>query len=230
MSKLDPALMHALATWRAELDHARSAQGDGPSAAEVEARRVSVIVTFEGDAAALRDAGLQTGFDSGGKISGLIAFPDVERLEAVPGVKWIAMQPRVQILLDGTVSEMRVPWKVPPTTPWPGKGAGVIVAIIDTGIDIFHESFKTAGGETRILELWDQGATTGGSAPPAAFAQIGRVYSKPNINAALSAGPPFTSIDNNGHGTHVAGIAAGNGSQDDRCSFPGRYVGVAPEA
>ena len=41
---------------------------------------------------------------------------------------------------------------------------------------------------------------------------------------------PFHSIDNNGHGTHVAGIAAGNGRQDDRCSFPGRYVGVAPEA
>jgi subtilisin family serine protease len=46
------------------------------------------------------------------------------------------------------------------SSPWPGKGAGVIVAIIDTGIDIFHDSFKKNPTTTRILDLWDQALTT----------------------------------------------------------------------
>ena len=81
------------------------------------------------------------------------------------------------------------------------------------------------------LEIWDQDIpAAGGANPPAGFQQIGKVYNAAAINAALAGSPPFNTIDNNGHGTHVAGIAAGNGRQDDRCSFPGRYVGVAPEA
>ena len=183
-----------------------------------------------GDLAALEAAGLDAGFDSGGEVSGRIRLADVEALAAVPGVERITMEPRVR-LLDGTVAEMRVPWKVPPTAPWPGRGANVIVAVIDTGIDIFHDSFRKADNTTRILEIWDQDITAaGGANPPAGFQQIGKVYNAAAINAALAGSPPFNTIDNNGHGTHVAGIAAGNGRQDDRCSFPGRYVGVAPEA
>jgi subtilisin family serine protease len=230
--KLEPALQHALAVWRTELGYA--AEGNHPRLAESEVvgQRVTVIVRYSGDIEALRQAGLQTGYDSGGKVSGSIALADLEQLDAVPGVESVALVPRVKPTLDDTVEEMRVPWKVPPTTPWPGKGAGVIVAVVDTGIDIFHESFRNtdAAKTTRILELWDQGASVGGSPPPAGFEPIGRVYNAANINAALTAGPPFASIDDNGHGTHVAGIAAGDGSQDDRCSSPGNYVGVAPEA
>jgi subtilisin family serine protease len=230
MSKLDLSLQRAVASWRKQVGNARSGRFPELNLVEVEGRKVMVIVTFSGDIAALRTAGLQSGYDSGGLVTGLIAFTELERLEAVPGVISVGKQPTLKTLLDDTVSEMRVPWKVPPTTPWPGKGAGVIVAVIDTGIDIFHESFRKTDGTTRILELWDQGATTGGAAPPAAFIQLGRVYTAANINASLTAGPPFASIDNDGHGTSVAGIAAGSGRQDDRCSFPGRYVGVAPEA
>lgn len=230
MSKLNGTLQQALAFWRSDLAYAQS--GDHPEMplADVEQRRVAITVTYTGELDALRAAGMQTGIEEPGTVSGYILLRDVERLEAVPGVSAIEMPPNVRIMLDETVAEMRVPWKVPPTTPWPGKGAGAIVAVIDSGIDIFHESFRKADNTTRILELWDQSASTGGAAPPAKFTRGGRVYSRADINAALIAGPPFVSIDDNGHGTHVAGIAAGNGSQDDRCSFPGRYVGVAPEA
>jgi len=231
MSKLEPTLQQAVAAWRTDVGYAESGEHPSLSLPEAQSRRVTVIVTFEGDIAALRGAGMETGYNSGGVVSGRIAFADLEQLAAVPGVISIAKEPEYKILLDGTVGEMRVPWKVPPTTPWPGKGAAVIVAVIDTGIDIFHDSFRDAGGKTRILELWDQTAgITGGSAPPATFAQQGRVYSSDDIKASLEGGPVFPSTDTNGHGTHVAGIAAGNGRQDDRCSFPGRYVGVAPEA
>lgn len=226
MSKLEPALEHALIAWRVQRG------GEGPDApfAEAVADRVTVVVTYEGDIADLRAAGLDTGYDDNGVVTGQIDFADLERLAAVPAVVWIEMEPPVRPLLDKSVTELRVPWKVPPTTPWPGKGAGVIVAVIDTGIDIFHDSFRKSDNTTRILELWDQAATTGGSNPPAAFQQVGRVYNQAQINAGITAGAPFHSVDTNGHGTHVAGTAAGNGRQDDRCSFPGRYVGVAPEA
>jgi subtilisin family serine protease len=232
MSKLEPALHQALSVWRIKLGYARSGEHSELSESEIEERRVSVIVEYTGDVQALRDAGLQTGFDSGGNITGLIAFRDLERLEAVPGVIRVSKQPQMKPH-DNSIKEMRVPWKVPPTTPWPGKGAGVIVAVVDTGIDIFHDSFRKdgAGNPTRILELWDQTAgLTGGSMPPATFMQQGQVYNSSQINTALAAGAPFQSTDTVGHGTHVAGIAAGNGRQDDRCSFPGHYVGVAPEA
>jgi subtilisin family serine protease len=230
MSKLEARLQQALTLWHSDLRYARS--GDHPElkVEGVEGRRVSVTVAHTGDLVALQAAGLDAGFDQHGVVSGVIFLRDIERLAAVPSVVSIALEPVFRMMLDGTVAEMRVPWKVPPTGPWPGKGAGVIVAVIDTGIDVFHDSFRKSDGKTRILELWDQSATAGGVPPPATFPQIGRVYDSNAIDAGITAGPPFASVDTNGHGTHVMGIAAGNGRQDDRCSFPGRYVGVAPEA
>ena len=219
IEKLAPSLQHALEVWRVRSAGSKERARDP----------VTVSVTYTGDLAELQRAGLSTGYDAGGEVTGQIAFQDLEQLAAVPGVVHVEMQPISRPELDDSVKEARVPWKVPPG--FAGKGRNVIVAVIDTGIDIFHESFKSSGGQTRILELWDQTqGVTGGSAPPAAFAQIGRVYNATQINAGLAAGPPFASVDTDGHGTHVAGTAAGNGSQDDRCSKPGRYVGVAPEA
>jgi subtilisin family serine protease len=237
MSKLEANLQQALAIWHIDLGYARS--GDYPELKleNIADRRATVTITHTGDVATLQAAGLVAGFDQGGVISGQVFLRDVERLAALPSVVRIAKEPAVRIGLDGSVAEMRVPWNVPPGTPWPQRdhqwskgGAGVIVAVIDTGIDIFHDSFRKPDGTTRILELWDQSATAGGVAPPAGFAPMGQVYDKNAINAGITAGPPFASVDTNGHGTHVAGIAAGNGRQDDRCSFPGRFVGVAPEA
>ena len=231
MAQLSPSLQQAVAVWRVQMAQLRSGEIPQVQAAEIEDRRVTVMVTYDGDVADLRAAGLETGFDDGRKVSGQIALRDVERLAEAPGAIWIDMQPPVKPTLDTTLVELRVPWRVPPTTPWSGMGQGVIVAVIDTGIDIFHESFRKADNTTRILELWDQSSgLTGGAAPPATFAPIGRVYNQTMINAALGGSPPFASVDTEGHGTHVAGIAAGNGRQDDRCSFPGRYVGVAPDA
>lgn len=92
-------------------------------------------------------------------------------------------------------------------------GEGVLVGIIDSGIDFFHPDFRNEDGTTRIYKLWDQ--TTG------------VVYSEEGINNALMEGREIgekivTQRDISGHGTHVAGIACGNG----RASM-GRYRGVA---
>ncbi|MBF6222800.1 S8 family serine peptidase [Nocardia abscessus] len=227
MTRMDIALQHAYSVWRTELGYAE--RGEGRDSGEVRHRVVSVVVEYTGDPGGLREAGLRMGFDSGGKVSGLIELAALARLDAVPGVESIQLVPKVRELLDGTVKELRVPWKVSPGT-FGGRGAGVIVAVVDSGIDIFHESFRKPGGKTRILELWDQGASTGGGGPPTGFLPIGRVYSENDINVGLATGGVFATIDERGHGTHVAGIAAGNGRQDDKCNSPGYYVGVAPEA
>lgn len=82
-------------------------------------------------------------------------------------------------------------------------GKGVIVAILDSGIDYSHPDFRNADGSTRILALYDE--------------TLDREFTAEEINAALNAPNEqerfqiVPSRDTSGHGTHVAGIAAGNG-------------------
>ena len=84
-------------------------------------------------------------------------------------------------------------------------GNGVIVAIIDSGIDYTHPDFRNANGTTRIIDLWDQ--TIPGN-PPEGYA-IGTLYTREQINEALAVTDPvqrmtmIPSTDTSGHGTHV---------------------------
>ena len=107
------------------------------------------------------------------------------------------------------------------TAPAPERnnlfGSGIITAIIDSGIDYAHPDFCNADGTTRILELWDQ--------------SLDRIFTQAEINKALQAPSSqqryqlVPSRDLSGHGTHVAGIAAGNGRASN-----GQYRGVAPQS
>ena len=95
-------------------------------------------------------------------------------------------------------------------------GRGVFVAVIDTGIDIFHSDFIDENGNTKIYELWDQ---TASGIPPRPFVN-GNVYTMEELNEVLhsqNGRQIFESRDNLGHGTHVASICAGRN-------------GVAPES
>ena len=113
-------------------------------------------------------------------------------------------------------------------------GAGVLVAIIDSGIDYLHPAFQNSDGTTRILYLWDQTADAAASygRVPAGYAQ-GAEYNSDDINEALAQPDRAASLKivpvsdrGSGHGTAVAGVAAGNGA-----ASPGRrYKGAAPES
>ncbi|OON99860.1 MAG: peptidase S8 and S53 subtilisin kexin sedolisin [Epulopiscium sp. Nele67-Bin004] len=109
--------------------------------------------------------------------------------------------------------------------PYELKGNGVLLGIIDSGIQYAHQDFRNLDGTTRIASIWDQGIS---GRPPEGF-KIGTEYTRDQINEALrqpsSAGrlSVVPSQDTVGHGTHVASIAGGNGNA-------GGYVGVAPEA
>lgn len=90
-------------------------------------------------------------------------------------------------------------------------GAGVLIGIIDTGIDYTHDAFKNADGTTRIVSIWDQTINTT-TANPAGF-YYGTEFTEEQINMALASNEPLSivpSMDTNGHGTFLAGIAAGN--------------------
>ena len=96
-------------------------------------------------------------------------------------------------------------------------GKGVLVAVIDSGIDYFHPDFRNPDGTTRIGLLADQDRD--------------RIYTREEINAALETGSRTSALalvpstDPSGHGTAVAAIAAGNGREGN-----GVYRGVAYES
>lgn len=107
--------------------------------------------------------------------------------------------------------------------PYGLSGAGVFVAIIDSGIDYANPVFRNADGTTRIRNLWDQTLT---EQPPEGYL-IGTEYTSEQIDEALQQPTEqerrqiVPSQDISGHGTAVAGVAAGNSAQ---------YQGVAYES
>lgn len=104
------------------------------------------------------------------------------------------------------------------------RGQGVLIGIIDTGIDYTNPVFMNADGTTRIASIWDQTITTG---PPPMNYLYGTEYKREQINQALQSENPLDivpSMDTNGHGTMVAGIAAGSENTDND------FIGVAPDA
>lgn len=126
------------------------------------------------------------------------------------------------------------------------SGAGVLVAVLDSGIDYTRPEFQDSAGNTRILYLWDQTMRPEeGNAKrqsPAGYVQ-GVEFSAEQINQALGAEGPqerymlLPSVDVSGHGTAVAGIAAGCYPAYDRGvaggggGIPGsQYRGTAPAA
>lgn len=118
---------------------------------------------------------------------------------------------------------------IPPVQrpPYSLTGQGILVGIVDSGIDIFHPDFRKEDGTTRIVGLWDQTLTLeegSGQAPPEGY-QRGVYFSEEDINTILQNESRSPTQDRSGHGTHVAGIAAGNGR-----ASRGENRGVAYEA
>ena len=321
MKKIDSRLAHELAALR----ETRSAR----DAAHAPGRRIGVFVQFTGDLDKIRQRGLAVQTVLGDVAIGTAELDDIEKIAALENVISIEGELHRRPQLKVSVPEIRANhiWNAPLSL----KGEKVIVGIVDTGVDIFHQSLRDSDGKTRILSILDMthqritiiGAPTGGTftlsaTPPGAapgtpalttaplphnagLAQIasafaalpgfsfndlavaggplpgkpatigfigkfanksadlmtssstftggtaprvevtrGREFTDDEINHALTAypTPPFHHTDFDGHGTHVAGTAAGDGSQSGgtptdaplECTGDDTYIGVAPRA
>jgi subtilisin family serine protease len=304
-----------------EVDTAGAARGGDAGETRGE-RALDVILQVSGaDRDALAAAGLH--FIAGMEpiLTGMVLPSNVLAVADVPGVVSIELpatqRPDLHESVPATHAD-RVR-----TGPLGLDGTGVIIGVVDSGIDIYHHSFRKADGTTRLLSLLDtttpsniqagggpnagtftiswQPPDRGGVTPPVqttgplpfnaqsnqvqaalvALAAIdpgdvsvsggplpgapitvffqgqylhkdvdpltvtssvtpgtatiavvrGREYTTADINAALAApSAPFFSWDSLGHGSHVMGIAGGNGSQAGNCHLSDYYIGVAPGA
>lgn len=108
-------------------------------------------------------------------------------------------------------------------------GSGVIVGIVDTGIDYTNPIFRREDGSSKILALWDQTIDSQDQYPKGEFTDTfyGTVYRREQINEAILSDQPLTlvpSTDEIGHGTMLAGIAVGSEV------LSSGFSGVAPDA
>ena len=301
---------------------------DGPWSAPRDSTPVTVVLRVqEADRDALGAAGLHFIEGSEPVLTGTVLPASVLDVAEVPGVLSVELPRTRRMQLHESVPATHA--DVVRTGPLGLDGHGVIIGVVDSGIDIHHYSFRKADGTTRLLSLLDTTApytlqagggpnagtftigwqppakngaaqpvqttaplqfnatsaqvqaalvalaaidaadivVTGGPLPgtgivvafqgqylnkdiepltvsssvtpaPAAITVArGREYSAQDVNDRLQApGAPFGSWDANGHGSHVMGIAGGNGSNAGgppgfgNCHLSGYYVGVAPGA
>jgi subtilisin family serine protease len=255
LEKLDPG---AALTYRAYLE--RAGDPDRPSA-------ISVVLTLGGDVNAVAAAGFEVHWTGGNEAVGTLRWDDLDAITERPEVVRIAAGMPRRPRLDSAAVEVRARaktvgsigtdglWHVAKPTGTPPRakltvggagasGAGVIVGVIDTGIDVSHPAFCSAQGPyaSRILKIWDQGLTPivadGEKGPDFARLLSGHTYGvefdkttiETELNSSLFPLLPldFRHKDCVGHGTHVAAIAAG-GNQVAGGS-DASFVGIAPQA
>ena len=179
------------------------------------------------------DAKVQSGISVTKLLGGyaVVTLPEekVEEFLATSGVLYAELPTRVYTTVEfGRASSCITNRPSAEGTPNNLNGTGVLVAIIDSGIDYRHPDFCKEDGTTRIAALWDQSINTGN--PPEGYG-TGTMFTREQINEALTKeireerDALVPSVDLSGHGTHVAGIAAGNGRASE-----GRYRGIAYES
>lgn len=189
------------------------------------ARTWEVIIKYSGTLGQVREIA-----ESVVELSNEFAIVTVreDRLEALAGIEAVEYIEKPKRLFFQVENGRRVSCMTSVQIRPPKLyGTGVLVAIIDSGIDYANLDFRNADGTTRIYALWDQ--TIPGN-PPEGYVQ-GTEYTQEKINEALQQENRtermkiVPSEDQSGHGTAVAGIAAGNGR-----GSKARYQGVASES
>lgn len=205
-----------------------------------ENRRWELIVKYHGDISRLQSGVIQVEELIAGYA--IVKIPEnlIDTFTQLDEVEYVEKPKR---LYASTLLGKQASCILPVTVREPFlTGRGVLLAVIDSGIDYRNMEFRDREGNTRIKYLWDQTLTpervnsqlpdgyeefAGQAVPPKGFS-TGVEFSEYRINTALNSAVPeriVPSVDLSGHGTAVAAIAAGSGFLAS-----GQYQGVAPES
>jgi len=233
-SKISPHLVAMLIDWERRERKETPARTKAPKTGDTPV--VAVLIELKRpDPGELAQAGFTVTHLFGNFYAAEVPLDRLEALADIESVFHVHHEKATKPALDDSIPEIRCNTVRNPHFPFTGAnkytGLGVVVGIIDSGINILHPVFRLPNDQTktRILAILDQTQS-----PSVTF-------TKPQIEAAIStstqiilpgAGTPRVETDNNDHkhGTHVAGIAAGNGKIAGNCKGEYTYVGVAPEA
>ena len=187
-----------------------------------------LIVKYNGDLSELRERGIVAEELIAGYAILTVPEAEVDNVAELSQIEYVEKPKRLFFSVDRGKDASCIP-QVTVREPYL-SGEGVLVAVIDSGIDYTNAHFRDRNGDTRILYLWDQTVPPDEALnrrPPEGFA-LGTEFDKTQIDRALQTGNPadrfelVPSIDISGHGTAVAGIAAGSGANG--------FEGVAPES
>jgi minor extracellular serine protease Vpr len=213
--------------------------------------RVSIVLVYGKDISALAEAGImvysvhQDMVMAAVPVAGLLRLARNEAVHTVTVVQ-PTQNPALPQTANMSLAEKMLGQRGEGSFNAQGlTGKGVIVGVVDSGIDWTHGDFVSPDGESRIMYLWDMIDTSfddsegaiGSTAPIGVDfmgldmdLRLGTLYSRDEITAALRDQGVCNSVDVVGHGTACASIAAGNGLATAYSVPAGTYAGLAPDA
>ena len=216
-----------------------------PNPAGLKEPYASALILSEASATDLMKLGIKVRSQAGSVYSVFIPLKLIPKLERSPAILYIELARPLFPTLNQAIpfTQINTLHTANPSI----NGTGVIIGVSDFNVlDIYHPDFRTAGGETRVLFLWDQQldlqgpeSSPGAGLPgftPIGGSSYGVEYNQVNINIELNnfnppSVPAYVTVrheppsDLEGHGTLVTGCAAGNGLGQN-----GTFVGAAPGA
>ena len=196
--------------------------------------RLRLLVRQVAGAPSLRQSGFASSALSRTVSEVSVTASELPRLLSAPGLTRIDGLHRLRPLLDQSRSLIGA---TALSEQYQLRGKGVLVGIVDTGVDFRHADLRDKLGKTRIAYLLSRTEPRDGRHPEFPDYDGMQISTAKDLDELLDLEAkgmqppvPIRETDINGHGTHVAGIAASTGLATSGRFAAGRYVGIAPES